>query len=48
MEWQEARTPDSKVYWYNTNTRESVWTKPDVLKTPQEVRRDAYMQLSKF
>ncbi|PIL25013.1 hypothetical protein GSI_12901 [Ganoderma sinense ZZ0214-1] len=32
----EHRNPEGRTYWFNTNTRESVWEKPDDLKTPFE------------
>ncbi|KAI1796601.1 hypothetical protein LXA43DRAFT_969682 [Ganoderma leucocontextum] len=34
--WTEHRNPEGRTYWFNTNTRESVWEKPDDLKTPFE------------
>ncbi|KAK9239918.1 hypothetical protein V1525DRAFT_338215 [Lipomyces kononenkoae] len=34
--WQEHQTPDGRTYYYNTQTRESSWTKPDTLLTPKE------------
>ena len=35
MEWQEAKS-GTRVYYYNTITKESRWEKPEVLKTAQE------------
>ncbi|KIJ20730.1 hypothetical protein PAXINDRAFT_57698, partial [Paxillus involutus ATCC 200175] len=32
----EHRNPEGRTYWFNTGTRESVWEKPDDLKTPFE------------
>ncbi|KAJ6577207.1 hypothetical protein B0H19DRAFT_1019510 [Mycena capillaripes] len=37
--WTEHRNPEGRTYWFNTGTKESVWEKPDDLKTPFEVRR---------
>jgi hypothetical protein len=37
--WQEARTPEGKVYYYNIHTKATQWTKPIELMTPVEVRR---------
>ncbi|KAJ1971828.1 U1 snRNP protein, partial [Dimargaris verticillata] len=34
--WQEARTPEGKVYFYNRLTKKTMWEKPDELKTPEE------------
>ncbi|KAL1749444.1 hypothetical protein FB107DRAFT_280769 [Schizophyllum commune] len=34
--WTEHRNPEGRTYWFNTGTRESVWEKPDDLKTPFE------------
>jgi pre-mRNA-processing factor 40 len=35
--WQEARNADGRVYYYNTITKETQWTKPEELMTPAEV-----------
>lgn len=35
--WTEHRNPEGRTYWFNTGTKESVWEKPDDLKTPFEV-----------
>ncbi len=35
--WQEARAADGRVYYYNTATKATQWTKPETLMTPQEV-----------
>jgi pre-mRNA-processing factor 40 len=37
--WQEARNADGRVYYYNTITKATQWTKPEDLMTPAEVRR---------
>ncbi|KAK7033008.1 Pre-mRNA-processing protein prp40 [Favolaschia claudopus] len=34
--WTEHRNPEGRTYWFNTNSKESVWEKPDDLKTPFE------------
>ncbi|KAI0331462.1 hypothetical protein GY45DRAFT_1404762 [Cubamyces sp. BRFM 1775] len=34
--WTEHRNPEGRTYWFNTQTRVSVWEKPDDLKTPFE------------
>ncbi|GJJ11302.1 hypothetical protein Clacol_005534 [Clathrus columnatus] len=34
--WTEHRNAEGRSYWYNANTKESVWEKPDDLKTPFE------------
>jgi WW domain len=36
--WQEARTADGRVYYYNAQTKITQWTKPTELMTPLEVR----------
>lgn len=36
--WQEARTAEGRVYYYNVQTKATQWTKPLDLMTPQEVR----------
>ncbi|KAF7327836.1 hypothetical protein MKEN_00363400 [Mycena kentingensis (nom. inval.)] len=34
--WTEHRNPEGRTYWFNPATKESVWEKPDDLKTPFE------------
>ncbi|KAJ7509732.1 hypothetical protein B0H11DRAFT_1960858 [Mycena galericulata] len=34
--WTEHRNPEGRTYWFNTGTKESVWEKPDDLKSPFE------------
>jgi pre-mRNA-processing factor 40 len=36
--WQEHRTQDGRIYYYNTITRITQWTKPEDMMTPAEVR----------
>lgn len=38
--WQEARNADGRVYYYNTITKATQWTKPEELMTPAEVRKN--------
>ena len=35
--WQEARTPEGKVYYYNSATKVTQWTKPIELMDAVEV-----------
>jgi hypothetical protein len=35
--WQEACNADGRVYYYNTITKATQWTKPEDLMTPAEV-----------
>ena len=37
--WQEARNADGRVYYYNTITKATQWTKPEELMTPAEVMK---------
>ncbi|TCD68430.1 hypothetical protein EIP91_010831 [Steccherinum ochraceum] len=34
--WTEHTNPEGRTYWFHTGTKESVWEKPDDLKTPFE------------
>jgi pre-mRNA-processing factor 40 len=34
--WQETRTPEGKVYYFNTITKATQWDKPIELQTPQD------------
>ncbi|KAG9248018.1 formin binding protein-like protein [Calycina marina] len=34
--WQEARNPEGRVYYYNTITKATQWTKPEDLMSPAE------------
>ena len=35
--WQEARNPEGRIYYYNTITKATQWTKPEDLMTSAEV-----------
>ena len=35
--WSEARNAEGRVYYYNTVTKATQWTKPAELMTPAEV-----------
>ncbi|XP_045511812.1 pre-mRNA-processing factor 40 homolog A isoform X1 [Pieris brassicae] len=34
--WSEHKAPDGRTYYYNSITKQSLWEKPDDLKTPAE------------
>ncbi|XP_060113435.1 pre-mRNA-processing factor 40 homolog A [Heteronotia binoei] len=34
--WSEHKSPDGRTYYYNNDTKQSTWEKPDDLKTPAE------------
>ncbi|KAJ1654791.1 U1 snRNP protein [Dispira simplex] len=34
--WKEYKTPEGRVYFYNTSTKNTTWEKPDELKTSEE------------
>lgn len=36
-EWSEHKAPDGRTYYYNGTTKQSLWEKPDELKTPSEL-----------
>ncbi|KAI8333311.1 hypothetical protein BC941DRAFT_434373 [Chlamydoabsidia padenii] len=40
-QWKETKTPEGRIYWYNTNTRQSTWKKPVELWTEEEKAIDA-------
>ncbi|KAI8083171.1 uncharacterized protein BX664DRAFT_339957 [Halteromyces radiatus] len=35
--WKETKTPEGRIYWYNTSTRQTTWKKPEVLWTEEEI-----------
>ncbi len=35
--WQEFKSPDGRVYYYNPTTKATQWTKPEEMMTPAEV-----------
>ncbi|XP_048687487.2 pre-mRNA-processing factor 40 homolog B isoform X1 [Caretta caretta] len=35
--WSEHRAPDGRVYFYNHNSKQSTWEKPDALKSKAEL-----------
>ena len=37
LSWNEVQTADGRVYYFNSETRESQWDKPDVLKSEDEL-----------
>ncbi|XP_065071818.1 pre-mRNA-processing factor 40 homolog B-like [Rhopilema esculentum] len=39
--WSTHQAPDGREYFYNTETKQSVWSKPDELKTPGELLLDS-------
>ncbi|XP_069472534.1 pre-mRNA-processing factor 40 homolog A isoform X3 [Ambystoma mexicanum] len=34
--WTEHKSPDGRIYFYNIETKQSTWEKPDELKSPAE------------
>ncbi|XP_054269216.1 pre-mRNA-processing factor 40 homolog B isoform X2 [Macrosteles quadrilineatus] len=36
-DWTEHKAPDGRIYYYNTATKQSLWEKPNELKTPAEL-----------
>ena len=36
--WSEARNAEGRIYYYNTVTKATQWTKPTDLMTPAEVK----------
>jgi len=42
--WSEARNAEGRVYYYNTVTKATQWTKPTDLMTPAEVDNSVFIQ----
>lgn len=42
--WNEAKNADGRVYYYNTQTKATQWTKPLELMSPAEVRQEGYLK----
>jgi pre-mRNA-processing factor 40 len=38
MVWTEHKAPDGRIYYYNSETKQSSWQKPNELKTNAEVK----------
>ncbi len=36
-DWKEHKAPDGRTYYHNKKTNQSVWEKPEALKSPAEV-----------
>ena len=36
-DWTEHKAPDGRTYYYNSITKQSLWEKPDELKSPSEL-----------
>lgn len=36
-DWTEHKAPDGRTYYYNNSTKQSLWEKPDDLKSPSEL-----------
>lgn len=37
--WTEHKAPDGRTYYYNNDTKQSSWEKPDEFKTQAEVSK---------
>ena len=37
--WSEHKAPDGRLYYYNTETKQSSWSKPEELMSKAEVRQ---------
>ena len=40
-DWSEHKAPDGRTYYYNSKTKQSLWEKPEDLKSPAEVTQIA-------
>jgi len=38
--WTEHKAPDGRIYFYNADTKQSSWEKPDDLKSAAEAKND--------
>ncbi|RPA82235.1 hypothetical protein BJ508DRAFT_414276 [Ascobolus immersus RN42] len=47
-QWQEARNSDGRPYYYNSVTKETQWTKPEELMTPEEKMYEASLKMSNW
>lgn len=36
-DWSEHKAPDGRTYYYNNTTKQSLWEKPDELKSQSEL-----------
>jgi len=43
--WTAHTSPDGRIYFFNSITKQSVWEKPDELKTPAEVNIHLFIRL---
>ena len=41
--WSEAQAPDGRTYYYNTQTKQTQWTKPAELMTAAEVKSRPFL-----
>ena len=46
MVWSEHKAPDGRTYYYNSETKQSSWQKPNELKTNAEVCIVLYVLIS--
>ena len=43
--WTEHKAPDGRLYYYNNDTKQSSWSKPEELITKGEVSENSYYSL---